>query len=323
MKPAFPASRFRAFVLSCFRDLPFSWPAWLFAALVWTAFVASSLRAEQNLSAILREVRIEQRLDGQVPGDLEFRDESGRKVRLGDYLRDRPHVLILIYFRCPKLCPLTLDGLTGSLQSLADFDVGKQFDVIAVSFDPQDTPSMAADKKESYAAVYGRPGAAAAWHFLTGPQESIDRLTKAVGFHYVYDPKLNQFIHASGIMLLTPEGRISRYLLGVKFVPRDLRLGLVEASDNKIGSPVDQVLLYCFHYDPDKGKYTASVMNFVRAGGALIVLGLGVFGWAMWRRERRKPRRSAQDPDATAPAGHQPAAGDPEPPPPRTPDTPG
>ena len=297
MKPAFRVPRFRAFVLSWFRDLPVSVPASLLAVVICTTLLAPPLQAEQNLPAILREVRIEQRLDAQVPPDIEFRDETGRKVHLGDYLRDRPHILILIYFRCPKLCPLTLDGLTTSLQSLAGFDIGNQFDVIAVSFDPQDTPSMAADKKESYAAMYGRPGAAGAWHFLTGPQESIDRLTKSVGFHYVYDPKLNQFIHASGIMLLTPEGRISRYLLGVKFLPRDLRLGLVEASDHKIGSPVDQVLLYCFHYDPEKGKYTASVMNFVRAGGAVVVLALGVFGWVLWRRERRKSPRTPQDPD--------------------------
>jgi protein SCO1/2 len=267
---------------------------------VYLTLVAAPLWAEQDRPAVLHGVGIDQRLDAQVPGALEFRDEAGRTVRLGDYFHDKPHILILVYFRCPKLCPMVLEGLCGSLQGLADFDIGKQFDVITVSFDPQDTPSMAAERKEIYVSRYARPGAESGWHFLTGKQPAIDRLTDAVGFRYAYDAKLNQYAHAAGIMILTPEGRISRYFNNVAYLPRDLRLGLVEASDHKIGSPVDQVLLYCFHYDATKGKYTASVMNFMRAGGVVIVLALGVFGFAMWRRERRLSREGPpKTPDTT------------------------
>ena len=275
----------------------------LLFGLVYSAVLAAPLRAEQDRPAILRNVRIEQHLDAQVPGALEFRDEAGRTVRLGDYFHDKPHILILVYFRCPKLCPMVLEGLCGSLQGLADFDIGNQFDVITVSFDPQDTPSMAAERKEIYVSRYGRPGAEGGWHFLTGQQPAIAALTDAVGFRYAYDARQNQYAHAAGIMILTPEGRISRYFNNVAYLPRDLRLGLVEASNHKIGSPVDQVLLYCFHYDATKGKYTASVMNFVRVGGVLIVLALGAFGFAMWRRERRQlrgPQAGPPDPRSAA-----------------------
>ncbi len=258
-------------------------------------FVAAPLWAQDDVPAARRGVGIDQRLDAQAPGDLEFRDESGRAVRLGDYFHDRPHVLILVYLRCKMLCPTILEGVRGSLGALADLDAGKHFDVIVVSFDPKDTPSMAAERKEMLASRYARPGTENGWHVLTGQRAAIDPLADAVGFRYAYDPKQDQYAHPPGIMVLTPEGRVSRYLLDVKFPPTDLRLALVEASDRKIGSPVDGVLLYCFHYDATRGKYTASVMNFVRAGGVLVVMGLGVFWYAMWRRERegegKSPRR--------------------------------
>ena len=249
-------------------------------------FIAAPLRADQALPPLARDVRIDQRLNEQLPPDLEFRDEMGHKVRLGQFFDGRPHILTLVYFSCPKLCTLVLNGLRDALQATPGFDVGKQFNIITVSFDPRESPPMAAEKKKNYVASYGREGAEAGWHFLVGSQASIDRLTDAAGFRYAYDPKLDQFIHAATIIILTPEGRISRYLYGVKFAPKDLRLALVEASDRKIGSPIDQVLLLCYHYDPAAGKYTASVMNFVRAGGVLTILALAVFGLAMWRRER-------------------------------------
>jgi protein SCO1 len=257
-------------------------------------FLAVPLWAADDGLTIRRNVGIDQRLDNQVPGDLEFRDESGRTVRLGDYFHDRPHILILVYFRCDKLCPMTLDAVRASLDALANLDAGKQFDVIVVSFDPKDKPSMAAERKEMLVSRYGRPGADEGWHVLTGDAPAIGRLTDAVGFRYVYDAKFEQYVHPPGIMILTPEGRVSRYLLNVAFPPTDVRLGLVEAADRKIGSPVDDVLLYCFHYDATKGKYTTSVMNFVRAGGVLVVASLGVFWFTLWRRERRR-RRGGED----------------------------
>jgi protein SCO1/2 len=173
------------------------------------------------------------------------------------------------------------------------FNAGKEFAVVTVSFDPRETPELAAAKKKTYLERYGRPGAEDGWHFLTGQQESITRLTEAVGFHYTYDPRNDQFAHASGILILTPAGRISRYFFDIRYSPRDVRLGLVEASANRIGSPVDQVLLFCFHYDPTEGKYGPAVMNFIRAGGVLTVLGLVTFITVLWRQERRRARQNA------------------------------
>jgi protein SCO1 len=270
--------------------------------LLLSAAAAVPLQAENSLPPILREVRIEQRLNAQVPGDLEFRDEFGRKVQLRAYFNDKPHILVLAYYRCPKLCTLVLNGLRDAIQAMLGLQLGESYNVITVSFDPRETSARAAEKQRNYVASLGQPGAEEAWHFLTGEQASIDRLTQAVGFHYAYDPQSDQFAHASAIMLLTPEGKVSRYFYGVKYVPKDVRLGLVEASQGRIGSPVDQILLYCYHYDPEAGKYTASVLNFVRLGGGLIVLGLGVLGIAMWRRERRRawepPASPARQPGA-------------------------
>jgi protein SCO1/2 len=196
------------------------------------------------------------------------------------------------------LCGEVLQGLTGSLKVLT-FDVGKEFDVVTVSFDPRETPEIAAAKKKDFVKRYGRPNAAAGWHFLTGSADSINALTRAVGFQYQYDPKINQFAHATAIMVLTPEGRISRYFYGVDFPPKDLRMGMVEASQGKIGNPIDQVLLYCYHYDPASGKYGAVITNILRLAGAATILILGGFLLIMFRLERSLPRR-APDPETRA-----------------------
>jgi protein SCO1/2 len=249
------------------------------------------LLGQPGLPAALRNVGIEQRLDAQVPPHLVFRDESGRSVKLGDYFGSKPIILALVYYDCPMLCTQVLNGLVGSLKALS-FDAGEQFLVLTVSFDPRETPGLAAGKKESYVERYSRPGAAGGWHFLTGPESSIEALSQAVGFRYRYDVEKGQFAHASGIMLLTPQGKISRYFYGIEYSPRDLRLGLVEASNNRIGSPVDQLLLFCYHYDPATGKYGAVVMNFVRLGGAATILTLGSILILFFRRDARRSRGS-------------------------------
>jgi protein SCO1/2 len=240
----------------------------------------------------LQNVGIEQHLDGQVPPDLAFVDDTGRPVKLGDYFGKKPLILNLVYYNCTMLCGEVLAGLTGAMK-LVKFDVGNEFDVVTVSFNPQETPAIAAAKKQDYLKRYGRPGAASGWHFLTGPAQSINALTSAVGFQYQYDPKLNQFAHATAIMVLTPQGRISRYFYGVDFPPKDLRMGLVEASQGKIGNAVDQVLLYCYHYDPATGKYGAIVSNMLRLGAGFTILMLGLLLFILFRLEKFAPRRIA------------------------------
>ncbi|MFN2387581.1 MAG: SCO family protein, partial [Thermoanaerobaculia bacterium] len=214
----------------------------------------------------LRGVEIAQRLNQRVPLEVPFRDEAGRAVRLGDYFGKRPVVLALVYYECPMLCTQVLNGLAAALGAVS-FDTGREFDVVAVSFDPRETPKLAAEKKRTYVTRYGRPGAEKGWHFLTGDAASIAALTEAVGFRYRFDPETGQFAHASAVYVLTPEGVLARYFYGIEYAPRDLRLSLVEASRGRVGSPVDQLLLYCFHYDPVEGKYGAVAMNMVRLGG--------------------------------------------------------
>ena len=230
----------------------------------------------------LKNVGIEQRLNEQIPAALTFRDESGKTVQLGDYFGKKPMILNLVYYQCPMLCGEVLSGLESALQVLK-FDAGKEFDVLTVSFDPKETPEMAAAKKNEYLKRYGRSGAAAGWHFLTGPAASIDALTKAAGFQYQYDPKSGQFAHATAIMVLTPEGKIAQYYYGVEFAPKDLRLGLIQASQNKIGTVVDQVLLYCYHYDPNTGKYGAIISRVLQLAAGATVLILGTFLVVMFR----------------------------------------
>jgi protein SCO1/2 len=241
----------------------------------------------------LQNVGIEQHLDAQLPPDLAFRDETGQAVKLGGYFGKKPLILDLVYYSCPMLCGESLAGLTSAMR-LLKFDAGKEFDVITVSFDPRETAELAAAKKADYVKRYGRPGAAFGWHFLTGSAESINALTRAVGFQYQYDANLNQFAHATAIMVLTPQGRISRYFYGVDFPPKDLRMGLVEASQGKIGNAVDQILLYCYHYNPATGKYGAVIVNVLRLAAAATILILGGFLLIMLRLERSLPRRTPQ-----------------------------
>jgi len=231
----------------------------------------------------LKNVGIEQHLNEQIPPELIFQDENENQVRLADYFSRKPMILNLVYYQCPMLCGEVLSGLESALRVLK-FDVGNQFDVLTVSFDPRETPAMAATKKAEFLKRYGRPGATQGWHFLTGPQQSIDALTKAAGFQYEYDPKSGQFAHTTAIMVLTPEGRIAQYYYGVEYASKDLRLGLVQASQNKIGNIVDQVLLYCYHYDPATGKYGAVVMRILRLAGAATILTLGLFMLVMFRK---------------------------------------
>jgi protein SCO1/2 len=251
--------------------------------------LAAPGRAAAQLPRSLQGVGFDQNLNAQIPLDLPFRDESGQLVRLGDYFRDRPVILVLAYYRCPMLCTQVLNGLVRALLEVP-LDLGRDFQVVTVSFDPRETPEMAAAKKKTYLERYGRPGAEAGWHFLTGDQEPITRLTQTVGFRYRYDPDHDQFAHASGIMVLTPLGKLSRYFYDISYSPRDLRLGLVEASNHQIGSAADQILLFCFHYDPVEGKYGATVMNLVRLGGVLTILAVGGFVFVLWRQDRHRAR---------------------------------
>jgi protein SCO1/2 len=256
-------------------------------------------REPPGTPAQLRGVGIDQRLNEQVPFDLVFRDESGAKVRLGQYFGGKPVILVLAYYRCPRLCTLVLNGLVYALLDVA-MNIGDDFEIVTVSFDPRETPQMAAAKKKVYVDRYGRPGAAAGWHFLTGEAPAIQKLTEVVGFRYAYDAEKDQFAHASGVMVLTPRGKLFRYFYGIEFSARDLRLGLVEASENRTGTPVEQVLLFCFQYDPTSGQYGLAVMNFVRLGGVLSLLALVIFILSMWRRERRRARLSLGSRNAVA-----------------------
>ena len=233
----------------------------------------------------LEFVGIEQHLNAEVPADLAFRDELGNAVKLGDYFaKDRPVILNLGYYQCPMLCGEVLQGLTGSLKVL-NFSVGRDFDVVTVSFDPHETPDMAAQKKRDIMRRYGRPGADQGWHFLTGPAESINALTKAVGFQFQWDEKTQQYAHATTIVVLTPDRHVAQYFYGVEFPPKDLRLGLVQASQNRIGGLTDQVLLYCYHYDPRTGKYGAIISRILSIAGAATVLLLGAFVFVLYRAD--------------------------------------
>jgi protein SCO1/2 len=247
--------------------------------------LAAPLCADEARPPMLRDVGIDQHPGAALPLDLAFRDESGKTVALRDYFADgKPVLLSLVYFGCPMLCGQSLNGIAASLKALS-LEPGKEFTVLAVSFDAADTPAVASDKKAQVVARYGRPATAAGWHFLVGEQASIDALTQAVGFRYTRDATNRQFAHVPAAIVMTPGGVISRYFYGIEPAPRDLRLGLVEASANRIGTVVDQLLLFCFHYDPANGKYGAAVMGAVRAGGVLTLVALGTFVALSRRRE--------------------------------------
>jgi len=252
-----------------------------------------------GLPQALQEVRIEQKLDQQLPLDLVFRDESGREVKLGQYFGHKPVVLAFVYYDCPMLCTQVLNGMVTSFRVLP-FQMGKEFDVVTISFDPRETPELAQKKKKVYVDYLPekmRADATNGWHFLTGDQANIERVTDAAGFRYRWDDKTQQFAHASAIMVTTPHGKLSRYYYGIEYPARDLRLGLIESSANKIGSPVDQLLLYCFHYDPATGKYGAVVMNIMRIAGVITLLGilamLLLLGRTSGRRATPKPGGAA------------------------------
>jgi protein SCO1 len=246
-------------------------------------------RAQQATApAILNQVGIVQNLNMQIPPDLVFRDETGKLVRIGDFFGKMPIVLSLVYFDCPALCTEVLNGELRTMKAIS-LDLGKDFEALTVSFEPKDTPALANAKRDVYAGQYGRPGAADHWHFLTGEQRSIDALTNAAGFQYAYDSSIRQYAHAAAILVLTPDGRIDRYFYGVIYPARDVRLGLVEASEGKIGTLTDHAMLYCYQYDPMTGKYGVVVMNVVRAAGGLTVLILGIFMTMMFLRERKRP----------------------------------
>jgi protein SCO1 len=234
---------------------------------------------------ILKAVNIEQRLGEQVPLDVTLRDEAGRAVQLSEYFkRGRPVVLSLVYYECPMLCNQILNGLVGTLDAVS-FTPGREFEIVTVSFDPRETPELAARKKETYVKRYRREGAESGWHFLTGDEAEVRRLAQAVGFGYVWDERSEQFAHSSAIMVATPEGKLSHYFYGIDYDPRALRLSLVEASSSKIGSPVDRLVLYCYHYDPTTGKYGPVIMNILRAAGVLTVL--AVLALVLFLRRRR------------------------------------
>jgi protein SCO1/2 len=243
-----------------------------------------------QLPRALREIGFDQNLDRPLPLDTPLRDERGTAIHLGDYFRKRPVVLVFAYYDCPMLCTQVLNGLSSALGVLS-LTPGKDFEIVTVSFNPADTPASAAAKKRIYVQRYARAGAAESWHFLTGDRASIDRLTKAAGFRYVWDADTKQFAHPSGIIVLTPDGRLARYLFGIEYGPRDLRYAIVEASEGEIGTPADALLLYCYHYDPTTGRYGLVVMRALRLAAGATVLALGAFVVVMITRERRSPVR--------------------------------
>jgi protein SCO1/2 len=259
--------------------------------IVFLALLASLLhnRAEAGAEDLLgsKEKFYTPHMGAQVPPELTFRDSTGKKVKLGDYGGDKPVILVLAYFRCPRLCTLVLNDLVSGLRGVP-FQAGKDFEVVVVSFDPREKPELAAAKKRAYVDDYGRPGAEAGWHFLTGEQPEIDGLMNAVGFRAVWDEKGQQFAHARGILFLTPGGKIARYFLQGHYPPRDLRLALVESSEGHISAPMDRVLLMCFSYDPSTARYSAGVLQLMRLGGILTVVLVLAFWMVAWRRGRKQ-----------------------------------
>jgi protein SCO1/2 len=245
--------------------------------------------AGNSKPSILESVGIDQNLGAVVPADLMFKDEQGRDVQLGDMFSDRPVVLVLVYYQCPMLCTMVLNDLLRTMRAMPE-TAGKDFDVVTVSFDPRDTPDLALLKKKNYLAQYNRPGAEAGWHFLTGQEPAISALTKSVGFRYVWDPKYQVYAHASGIIVLTPDRRISRYFFGIDYDPKDLRLSLDDASGGHVGGISNSILLYCFCYDPATGKYGLAISRLLKAGGVVTVILLGSFIAFSLRRERGPAR---------------------------------
>ncbi len=250
---------------------------------------AGEVKAAMPPPSILKNIEIEQKLNTQLPLDLVFKDERGRDVKLGDFFGKRPVVLSLVYYDCPMLCGEVLNGMS-SVFGVLNFQIGKDYEVVTVSFDPREGPDLAAAKKKRFVERYGREGAHAGWHFLTGSPASINALTQAVGFRYQWDERSQQYAHAAAIMVATPQGRLAQYLYGVEYPPKDLRLALVEASHNQLGSVVDQVLLYCYHYDPRTGRYGALITRVVQVAGIITVVILGGGLLLLFKMEPRASR---------------------------------
>lgn len=249
-----------------------------------------------GLPDMLQKIGIEQKLGSQLPLEAEFRDENGKQVKLGEYFgHGRPVVLAFVYYECPMLCNEVLNGLTGALKGIS-LDAGKDFDVVAVSFDARenDKPDLAKNKKANYIARYGRAGTENGWHFLTGTEASIKAATEAAGFGFRWDDKSNQFAHAGGIMITTPDGKLSRYYYGIDYAPKDVKFGIMESAENKVGSAAEQLLLYCYHYDPATGKYGFAILRVMRIGAVLTILGMGLMGLVFWRRNRKPTVDSGQ-----------------------------
>jgi protein SCO1/2 len=249
-------------------------------------------QAPNKTPSILEQVGIDQHLNQQVPLDLNFVDENGQPVTLRQYFGQKPVIITMVYYQCPMLCSQVLSGLTFTMNGMSSFNVGREFDVLTVSFDPRDTPQAALENKTRYLKRYRRAGSDQGWHFLVGQKEQIDALAQALGFRYAWDPENQQYAHASGIMLLTPDGHIAQYYYGIEYAPRDIRLGIIEASKGRIGTIVDQVLLYCYHYDPRQGKYGAAIFSILRISALATVLVLGGFMLLMFRRESGSARRN-------------------------------
>ena len=251
-------------------------------------------------ASVASRIGFDQKLDAQVPLDIPLRDEAGKTVRLGEFFGERPVILTLVYYECPMLCNQVLNALTRAMRGL-NFDVGDQYEVVTVSIDPTETPALAARKKAGYLGRYERPGAGRGWHFLTGDAASIEKLARSVGFRYVYMPESKQYAHAAGITLLTPAGKVARYFFGISYAPRDLRLGLTEASAGKIGSPIEQMLLFCYQFDPSSGKYTFAVINVIRVFATITALSLAAYVATMLRRERKRGRDGDEAPRVDGP----------------------
>lgn len=253
------------------------------------AFAEEGLVDPSQMPAPLKTVTLEQRLGSPLPLDARFRDDSGRDVTLGTYLNgDKPVILLFVYYECPMLCTMVLNGLSSALKVL-EFNPGKEFEVVAISIDPAETHQMASEAKRRAVQRYGRLETLDGWHFLTTKDEAtIRRVADAAGFGYEYLPATDEFAHASGVIVVTPQGKLAQYFYGIEYSPKDLRLALVESSSNRLGTVVDQLLLYCYRYDPHAGKYTALAMRLVRIGGAVFALGMIIFLWLTWRRERAK-----------------------------------
>ena len=250
----------------------------------------SEFAATTGLPNTLKTVGIEQKLGDPLPLDTELRDEDGKAVKLGTFFNTgRPVILAFVYYECPMLCNQVLNGLTGSLKGMS-FDAGKDFDVVAISFDSRenDSAGLAKNKKESYIERYNRPGTENGWHFLTGTQDAIEKVTSAAGFSYKWDEKSDQFAHAAGVMIVTPEGKMSRYFYGIDYAPKDIKFGVMESAGNKVGNPTEKLLLYCYHYDPATGKYGLAILRVIRIFGVLTLLGMGTMIFAFWRKNKKK-----------------------------------